>query len=172
VGLRGLDDLVGTVHIRDLIVAQGEIGEAARPAVVLPENMRALEALSRLREERQQMAVVLSEYLQAEGIVTIEDLLEEIVGEIYDEMDKDFQTVRELAGGVLSLPGSFPIHDLPDIGVDLPSGPYTSVAGLVLHSLARLPARVGDNVDVGRWRLTVRGVRGLTIVRVELSPRR
>jgi putative hemolysin len=172
VGPGGLDDLTGVVHMRDLVLAAGVVAEAARPAVVLPQNMRALEGLSRLRQERQQMAVVLSEHLQAEGIVTIEDLLEEIVGEIYDEMDKDFQTVQELPGGVISLPGSFPIHDLPDIGVELPSGPYSSVAGLVLHRLTRLPAREGDTVDMGRWRLTVTGVRGLTIVRVELAPRR
>ncbi|MGI5939733.1 MAG: hemolysin family protein [Thermoleophilia bacterium] len=170
VGQRGLDDLVGIIHMRDLIGATGRTGDLARPATVFPETLGALEALKTLQTQRQQMAVVLDEHLAAEGIVTMEDLLEEIVGEIYDEMDRDIQAVHRGPAGTLVLPGSFPIHDLSDLGIELPSGPYSTLAGIVLAGLKRLPPKIGDSVTAGNWRLDVLGTRRLAVTKVRLSP--
>src|SRR5690606_41424217 len=91
----------------------------------------------------QHMAIVVNEHGSSEGIVPIEDLLEEVVGEIYDESDRDVVRVVRRPDGSLDLPGSFPIHDLVDIGVALPEGDYTTIAGLILDELGRVPDEPG-----------------------------
>ncbi|MHB1345177.1 MAG: hemolysin family protein [Thermoleophilia bacterium] len=170
VGPRGLDDLIGIVHMRDLVGATGKTARAARPAPVLPETLGALDALRKLQSQRQEMAVVVNEHLAAEGIVTLEDLLEEIVGEIYDEMDRDIRAVQKGPAGSLLLPGSFPVHDLGDLGIEVPPGPYSTLAGVIINRLRRLPPRIGDTAVAGEWCLTVTGVRRLTITEVRIYP--
>ncbi|MGY6499995.1 MAG: hemolysin family protein [Acidimicrobiales bacterium] len=172
VGVGGvLDDVVGVVHLRDLL-ADGDalIAAVAKPALFLPETVRALDALHEMQNARAQLAVVVNEHGGAEGIVTVEDIVEELVGEIYDESDRDVQTVRTGPGGAVVVPGRFPIHDLDDVGVDVPDGDYTTVAGLVLSELQRLPDRPGDVVEVGRWRFTVTRVGKRSITEVEITP--
>jgi putative hemolysin len=165
----GLDDVVGVVSLRDLVDASGRVGDHARPALVLPESMGVLDALRRLQANRQQLAVVIDEYGGTEGIVTVEDVLEELVGEIYDEFDPDTRSVQRQADGSLIVPGSFPVHDLPDLGVSLPEGPYATVAGLVLERLGRLP-EPGETVQVDGWRLEVLAVDRRAITRLRLVP--
>ncbi len=165
-----LDDVAGIAHLVDLVNASGRIVDHCRPALALPESVGVLEALRRMQRERQQLAIVLNEYGGTEGIVTIEDLLEELVGEIYDEFDRDVAGARHEPDGALVLPGSFPVHDLPDLGVDLPEGPYVTVAGLVLERLGRLPAP-GETVDVDGWSLEVLEVARNAIQRLRLRPR-
>ena len=165
---RDLDDVVGVVHLRDLIDAPGTVGEHVRPTVALPESLTVLEGLRRLQTEHQQLALVLNEYGGIEGIVTIEDLLEELVGEIYDEFDADLAAVQRQPDGAMVLAGSFPVHDLPDLGVDLPEGPYTTIAGLVLAQLGHLPIP-GETVQVAGWRLEVLDVQRRAITRLRLS---
>jgi len=164
-----LDDVVGIVSLRDLVDASGRVGDHVRPVLALPESMGVLDALRRLQAERQQLAIVVSEYGGTEGIVTVEDLLEELVGEIYDEFDPDTRSVQRQADGSLIVPGSFPIHDLPDLGVSLPEGPYATVAGLVLEQLGRLP-EPGETVQVDGWRLEVLAVDRRAITRLRLVP--
>jgi len=164
-----LDDVTGIAHLVDLVDADGRVIDHCRPALALPESVGVLEALRRMQRERQQLAIVLNEYGGTEGIVTIEDLLEELVGEIYDEFDRDIASVRHEPDGALLLPGSFPVHDLPDLGVDLPEGPYVTVAGLVLDRLGRLPA-VGETVQVDGWSLEVLEVHHNAIQRLRLRP--
>jgi putative hemolysin len=137
--------------------------------LALPESQGVLDALRRLQAERGQLAIVLNEYGGTEGIVTVEDLLEELVGEIYDEFDPDVRGVQRQADGSLLLVGSFPVHDLPDLGVELPEGDYATVAGLILERLGRIPS-AGDAVQVGRWRLEVLAMDGKAIGRVRLTP--
>jgi putative hemolysin len=167
-----LDDVLGLVTLQDLVGAEGRaarLADCVRPVVALPESLEVLDALRRLQAEREQLAIVLNEYGGTEGIVTVEDLLEELVGEIYDEFDPDSRDLQPQPDGSIVLPGQFPVHDLPDLGMSLPEGPYATVAGLVLKRLGRIPAE-GDAVEVDRWRLEVLEVERRAIVRVRLVP--
>jgi putative hemolysin len=164
-----LDDVLGLVTLQDLVGAEGRVAECVRRVVALPESMRVLDALRRLQAEREQLAIVLNEYGGTEGIVTVEDLLEELVGEIYDEFDPDSRDLQPQPDGSIVLPGQFPVHDLPDLGVNLPEGPYATVAGLILDRLGRIPAE-GDAVEIDRWRLEVLEVERRAIVQVRLVP--
>ena len=163
-----LDDVVGVVHLRDLIGIDGSIGDRARRAIAMPESVNVLDALRTMQGERQQLAVVVNEYGGAEGIITVEDLLEEVVGEIYDETDRDIQGVARQTDGALVIPGGFPVHDLIDLGVVLPEGDYATVAGVILNALGRIPGGPGETVDVAEWRLEVLEIRGRAITRVRL----
>lgn len=165
-----LDDATAVVHLRDLVGTDLPAGEVARRALVLPETLGALEALRQLQVERQSLAIVVNEYGGTEGIVTIEDLVEELVGEIYDESDRDVRAAERRPDGSLVLVGSFPMHDLVDLGVDLPeSENYATIAGLVLDRLGRLPER-GEAVLVDGWRIEVLATARRAIARVRLVP--
>ncbi|MDY6995675.1 MAG: hemolysin family protein [Actinomycetota bacterium] len=168
-----LDDAVGVVHLRDLLGADGTVAEVARPALSLPDSVRVTAALNRLLAEREQFALVIGERGGVAGIITLEDLLEEIVGEIYDEADEDVRSVRTLADGSRVLPGTFPLHDLVDVGVDsteFPRGDYATVAGLVLSILGRIPTDPGDTVEVPGYRIEVTAVDRNAITEVRLRP--
>jgi putative hemolysin len=126
-----------------------------------------LEALRRLRQHHQHLAVVIDEYGGTTGIVTLEDILEELVGEIYDEFDRDVRPVHRQAG-TLHLDGSFPMHDLADLGVDLPEGEYATVAGLVLDRLGHIP-EAGEALECEGWRIEVLEVERQAIRRLRLT---
>ncbi len=147
VASRDLDQVVGVVHLRDLLSCHTTAADAMRPALQVPDSLSVSEALRRFKAEREHFAVVVDERGGVAGIVTLEDVLEEIVGEIYDETDRDVLSARHLPDGSMVLPGSFPIHDLPDVDVVLtnaPRGDYATVAGLVLAGLGRIPRSPGD----------------------------
>jgi putative hemolysin len=174
VGPAGLDDVVGVVHLRDLIDATGPVTELARPCLFLPETLRVSDALRQLRGERQQLAMVVDERGAIDGIVTMEDLVEEIVGEIYDETDRDVQAVVKEADGGLLMPGAFPIHDLPDLGFDLDhtdDGDYTTIAGMLLAGLGHIPTAPGETVELPQFTAEVVEVTGRAITRVRLRAR-
>jgi putative hemolysin len=165
-----LDDAGAVVHLRDLVDFAGLVAERARPALVLPESVGVLRALRVMQGERHSLALVISEYGVFEGIVSVEDLVEELVGEIFDETDRDLQAAQRLPDGSWLLVGSFPIHDLVDLGVDLPEGDdYTTVAGLVLDRLGHLP-RAGESLAIDGWRIIVLSIEGHAIARVRVSP--
>ena len=167
-----LDDVVGIVHLRDLLTDDPArtVGAAAAPAMVLPETAGVLLALREMQRRHAQMAIVVDEHGAAEGIITVEDLIEELVGEIYDETDRDVLSVRRMGGGVLVVPGRFPIHDLPDIGLGVPDGPFTTVAGMVINELQRIPEAPGDAVEVDGWRFVVTAVGANTVTEVRIEP--
>ena len=110
-----------------------------------------------LQDVRQQLAFVVDEHGGIEGIVTVEDLVEEMVGEIYDEYDQDVATARRDRDGSYIIPGRFPVHDLVDLGIEVPSGDYTTVGGLVLATAGEVPAE-GDTALVEGWEITVLSV--------------
>jgi putative hemolysin len=169
---RNLDDVVGVVQLRDLL-DQGTrpVGDLASELPAFPETAGVLDVLHELQVRRLQLALVVDEHGAAAGIVTVEDLLEELVGEIYDESDRDVVGVRREADGSLVMSGRFPVHDLVDVGVrDMPEGPYATVAGLVLDVLGRVPDRPGDRVAVGGRTIEVLAVDGRAITEVRVGP--
>ena len=172
---RDLDEVIGVVHLRDLMVDAATLETAVRPILNLPDSLPVSEALRCFKTDREQFALVVDERGGAAGIVTLEDVLEEIVGEIYDETDRDVIAARRLADGDLILPGSFPIHDLDDLGVqlgDAPRGDYTTIAGLVLVALGRIPESAGDRVELTDWTVEVGAVARNAITEVRIIPRR
>jgi magnesium and cobalt exporter, CNNM family len=162
-----LDEVLGLVTLQDLVGAEGVVADCVRPVLALPESLGVLEALRRLQASRGQLTIVINEYGGTEGIITVEDLLEELVGEIYDEFDPDFRRVQYRPDGSVVVPGAFPVHDLPDLGISLPEGDYATIAGLILERLGRIPAE-GDTVEVDRWRLEVLAMDRNAITRVRL----
>jgi putative hemolysin len=167
-----LDEVVGMVHLRDLLgPGDRPLREVAGELAAFPETTGVLDVLHEMQVRRLQLALVVDEHGAAAGIVTIEDMLEELVGEIYDETDRDVVRVRREPDGSLVLPGRFPVHDLEDVGVhDMPEGPYATVAGLVLDVLGRVPEAPGDRVTVAGRTIEVLAVNARAITEVRISP--
>jgi putative hemolysin len=167
-----LDEVVGMVHLRDLLgPGDRPVREVAGELAAFPETTGVLDVLHEMQVRRLQLALVVDEHGAAAGIVTIEDMLEELVGEIYDETDRDVVRVRREPDGSLVLPGRFPVHDLEDVGVhDMPEGPYATVAGLVLDVLGRVPEAPGDRVTVAGRTIEVLAVNARAITEVRISP--
>ncbi len=167
-----LDDADRVVTLIDLVTATGTVDGRARPARVLPDSMAIFDALRELQQARQSLALVVDEYGGVVGIVTVEDLVEELVGEIHDEADRDVREAVRNADGSVTLVGHFPIHDLVDVGVELaadslPEGDFVTVAGLVNEHLGRLPEG-GETFSVGGWDFRVDAVDGRTTARVTI----
>ncbi|MGH2750706.1 MAG: hemolysin family protein [Actinomycetota bacterium] len=165
---RDIDDMVGIVHLRDLIGNKGSLRERAREATTLPETLPVMNALREMQRNRAQMAIVIDEHGGVDGLVTIEDLLEELVGEIYDEFDRDVSGVERSDDGSVVVPGSFPVHDLEDIGVELPRGEYTTVAGVMLDRLGRVPDK-GESLEIDEYRLEALEVAQNAITRIRIA---
>ncbi|HEU4894508.1 MAG TPA: hemolysin family protein [Acidimicrobiia bacterium] len=165
-----LDETEGVVTLKKLFAATGPVREEMDEVLEIPESVTVVEALRQLQRERQQMAMAVDEHGGIAGIVTVEDLVEELVGEIYDETDPDVLSVVEEDDGSVLVPGSFPIHDLVDLDIDLPEGGYTTVAGLVLDRLGRLPEGSGVEVTVDGRTLEVVESDGRVISLVRIRP--
>jgi putative hemolysin len=163
------DDVIGFVHLRQLVAGVGIVADYVRPALVLPDSVGVLQALGRMQQQRGQLALVVDEFGSVAGIVTLEDLLEEIVGEIYDEFDLDHAHVVRRPDGDIELAGSFPAHDLADLGIDLEAGRHATIAGIMLEEIGEFPP-VGRAVRVGDWRLTALEVTPRAVLRVQLTP--
>jgi putative hemolysin len=168
-----LDDLVGVAHLVDLAGAADDspVEEHLRPAFVLPETANVLDALHRAQRERQKMILVTDEHGGIDGLVTVEDLVEELVGEIFDQYDAEGPSLERTEEGALILDGAYPIHELIELGVELPEGPYATLSGLVMERLGRVPRR-GDEVNLRRWRLRVLDVRRNAVRRLRIDERR
>jgi putative hemolysin len=172
------DDVVGFVHLRDLLVSatKGQkVGEVAREVKRLPGSKPMLKALSEMRREGAHLAVVVDEYGGTAGIVTLEDLIEELIGDIRDEYDaaERDSDARRLRGGDLEVDGLLHLDDFcEETGVELPEGPYETAAGFVLHRLGRMP-RAGDAVELAAAstlvRLAVTRLDGRRISRIRVT---
>jgi putative hemolysin len=171
-----LDNVVGILHVRDLFSALRERGmhevkveELVRPAHIVPETKDLAALLTEFRRTNQHMAIVVDEYGEMEGIVTLEDLLEEIVGEIEDEFDLPDESVEQVDDDTIRIDGTFPIDDFNErFRTDLPVEDYHTVAGFVFGLLGRQP-EVGDDISHDGMRFDVLEVEGSRINRLAVT---
>ncbi len=171
------DDIVGILYARDLMRAERNdrsdtsVAEIVRPARFVPEAKRVAELLPEMQHEKFHMAIVVDEYGSTSGLVTLEDLIEELVGEIVDEFDVEDPLVEPLPGGILRVDGRLSIDDANDVlDGELPSGDWNSVGGLIFTSLGRVPVG-GEIVKVPGYELRVERMQGRRIQRVRIVAR-
>ncbi len=169
------DDVIGFVHVRDLFGPASAdrsrtVGDLAREVKRLPGSKRVLPALSELRREGHHLAIVVDEYGGTAGIVTLEDLIEEVIGDIRDEYDEPHRDAGGDPGGPQEVDGLLNLDEFAErTGVTLPEGPYETAAGYVMSMLGTVPA-VGDSAEADGHRLTVSEVDGRRIARLRLTP--
>lgn len=170
-----LDDILGVAHVKDSLRVPPDRRESEpltnhmRPALIIPDTQRLDTVLFELRTRGSGMAVVKDEYGGTAGIVTSEDLLEEIIGEIRDEYDRE---IRPPARGLGELSGLLHRHEVEDeIGFLWPEGRYETLGGLITAELGRLP-EVGDRVNIGEWRFEVTAIDDFRVDRVKATPAR
>lgn len=164
------DEVVGFIHVRDLLnpdhASSSSIRELTRPIIFLPGTKGVLPALSEMRAGRQQIAIVLDEYGGTDGIVTVEDLVETMIGDIHDEYDVSENEIEaQPRTGDLEVDGLVALDDLAEeIGKNLPEGPYETLSGLVMHHLGRMP-EAHDVVHIDGFRITVMEMEGKRVGR-------
>lgn len=174
-----IDDIVGILYAKDLLrhlygpqgLTTVKLKEILRPAMFIPGSKRVSELLKELRESRTHIAMVIDEYGGVEGLVTIEDLLEEIVGEIRDEYDQDEEliAITRQDDGSWQIHGRISMEDLEEeLGISPADIDATTVAGLLFERLGRIPKK-GDFIDEGPYRLKVEKMSGrqITLIRVD-----
>jgi CBS domain containing-hemolysin-like protein len=170
------DEIIGILHVRDLFSAMNDRGianvrieELLRPPLVVPETKDLAAMLAEFRRTNQHMAIVVDEYGTMEGIVTLEDLLEEIVGEIEDEFDLPDDSVEQVGDGTIRIDGTFPIDDFNErFGTSIPIEDYHTMGGFVFGLLGRAPEE-GDAVDYDGLNLEVVEVDGSRINRLAVQ---
>jgi len=169
------DDIAGLVFLKDLVArsAAGRgsepVRESLRPAHFVPESKRVAELLREMQMEKFHMAIVVDEYGGTAGLVTMEDLLEEIVGEITDEYDLPEPAVERLAGGALRVPGRTPIDEVNELlDVELPQDEWDTVGGLVFNTLGHVPIE-GECLHVDELEFCAERVQGRRIVSVIIT---
>ena len=171
-----LDNVVGILHVRDLFSALRERGmhevkveELVRPAHIVPETKDLAALLTEFRRANQHMAIVVDEYGEMEGIVTLEDLLEEIVGEIEDEFDLPDESIEQIDEDSIRVDGTFPIDDFNErFHTSLPDEDYHTLAGFVFGLLGRQP-EVGDDISHDGMRFDVLEVEGSRINKIAVT---
>ncbi|HEX6452698.1 MAG TPA: hemolysin family protein [Trebonia sp.] len=169
------DNVIGFVHIRDLLgpgapARSALVDQVVRPVKFLPISKTVLSSLSEMRRERAHLAIVADEYGGTAGIVTLEDLVEELIGDIRDEYDTVQAQTTKLRGGEVDVDGLLNLDEFTEqTGIDLPEGPYETVAGYVLAALGEVPSP-GDSVAVPGYMLTVTEMDGRRIARLRVKP--
>ena len=161
-----LDNILGAVHVKDLFRAAGEdpkgfdIRSVIRECLVVPENKPIEQILREFQTRKLQMAIVIDEWGSVEGLITIEDVLEEIVGEIQDEFDEGEAAIEPIGEGLFAVDGRIPITDVNEhFNLDLPHEDFETIGGYVLGSLGR-PPEAGDSVEADGATLHVKSVDG------------
>jgi putative hemolysin len=160
------DEVIGFIHVRDLLDTSlvstgGKVQELVRNIMFLPGTKGVLPALTEMRNQRQHLAIVLDEYGGTDGIITMEDLVECLIGDIRDEYDSDDMEVQiESHTGDFEVDGLISIEDLCEqTGLEIPEGPYETASGFVMHVLGRIPA-LNDVVSINGLKITVLTLEG------------
>jgi len=171
-----IDDVSGFVYAKDLMRAERdgdadrEVSTLLRPARFVPETKRIAELLREMQAEQFHMAVVVDEYGGTAGLVTLEDIIEELVGEIVDEYDREEPMVERVLGGRVRVNARLPVDELNEmLGSALPEGDWDTVGGLLFHLLGRVPM-VGDWASSDGWLLVAERVQGRRISRIVVQP--
>jgi len=171
------DDIVGLVYAKDLMRAERDdqsdvqVATLARPAHFIPETKRAAELLPEMQAQHFHMAIVVDEYGGTAGLVTLEDLIEELVGEIVDEFDREEPMIEPLPNGGVRVNARMPIDEVNDLlHAELPEGDWDTIGGLMFHLLGHIPHE-GESVESDGHLLSAERVQGRRIGRVRITPR-
>lgn len=170
------DNVAGILHVKDLLRLRGQPHPDARqlqkmlhPAMFVPPSKRAQDLLSEFRKRNQHMAMVVDEHGSVVGLITLDDLLSELVGELLDENDAEEPEVRPIGRNVWAVRASMDIEDFTEkVGIEIPEGEYNTLAGFVFHQLGEAPKK-GDAVVWDGTRFLVTGVEGRRITDVTVS---
>jgi CBS domain containing-hemolysin-like protein len=171
-----LDNVVGILHVRDLFRALRDRGmhevkveDIIRPAHIVPETKDLAALLAEFRRANQHMAIVVDEYGDMEGIVTLEDLLEEIVGDIEDEFDLPDESIEQIDEDTVIIDGTFPIDDFNErFKTEMPDEDYHTMAGFVFGLLGRQP-EAGDTINHDGMRFDVLEIEGSRILKIAVT---
>jgi len=171
-----LDQIIGILHVKDLLRVYNTSSpkdslarSITRDTLFVPDTISVEEVLHQFRQNRQHIAIVLDEYGGTAGLVTLEDLLEEIVGEVSDPYDQIQPEIQKLADGSVIIDGLTLIEDVNDqLGLDLQDSNYDTIAGYMLGGLGRIP-KVGDTIEKDGYQIRVESMDGLRIASVSLS---
>jgi CBS domain containing-hemolysin-like protein len=171
---QGIDDIIGVVYTKDLMKAEREgkadlpVRELVREAHFVPETKRVSELMREMQRDKFHMAIVIDEYGGTAGLVTLEDLIEELVGEIVDEFDVEEAQVEPLPGGNVRVNARMPIDEVNELlHAELPDGDWDTIGGLVFNLLGHVPSE-GESVEVDGYQLTAEKVQGRRIGRVRI----
>jgi CBS domain containing-hemolysin-like protein len=171
----GIDDIVGVVHAKDLMRAERDgheeqpVSTLARAAHFVPETKAVADLLREMQRQRFHMAIVVDEYGGTAGLVALEDIIEELLGEIVDEFDVEDPMIEPLPDGTHQVNARMPLDEVNELlHARLPEGDWDTIGGLLLSELGRVPAE-GESVDVAGWRLTANRLQGRRIGRVRVQ---
>ncbi len=173
-----IDNVVGILHVKDLFlfaashdINEAKLGELLRQAVFVPETQLAASVLQELRTGRHHMALVLDEFGGVSGLLTLEDLLEEIVGEIEDEYDDEQPPIAQLSNGHFIVDASIPVADLNrQLGLELPDDEeYNSLGGYIVEEMGHVP-EAGTELERAGHRFLIRMSDERRVAQVEIAP--
>jgi CBS domain containing-hemolysin-like protein len=169
-----IDEIAGIVHLKDLfhlhIEGRDDVASIVRPIPFVPETQPAVDIWNRLRQESSYVAIVFDEHGGTAGMITIEDLIEEIVGELQDEYDEEAALIAADPDGRVRLRGDVLVDDVNELfGLKLPSATANTIGGLVTAGLGRAP-QVGDEATFGETQLRVEAISGIAVREVSLVP--
>jgi CBS domain containing-hemolysin-like protein len=169
---QGIDDIIGIVYTKDLMRAVQDdkadmlVRDLARPAVFVPETKKVAELMRQMQREKFHIAIVVDEYGGTAGLVTLEDLIEELVGEIVDEFDVEEPNIETLADGSLRVNARMALDEVNELlNADFPEGDWDTLGGFVFNLLGHVPTE-GESVEYEGYRLTAEKVQGRRIGRV------
>jgi CBS domain containing-hemolysin-like protein len=171
-----VDNIIGVAYAKDLLEYSGPVMDTSKvssichPAYFVPETMGARELLREMRRRKTHMAIVVDEFKGTAGLITLEDIIEEIIGEIYDESDEEEAApIEEVAEGVFMLDASIPLEDASErLGIQLPEGEYDTLSGFLMNEFGHIP-EVGEKLEFGGFEFTVETAdpRGIERVRAQ-----